>query len=74
MAKVNRAKELVENHSTEEVLEWLEQALKRGTIAVNPNKYDPAFLLGQCSINLEELYAVVSALREKLNPKAPVVA
>lgn len=80
MAKIDRATEMVNNHSTEEILLWLEQSLRRGTHAISEGREteaDMAFLLGQVSVNLRELYDVVVVLNTKLNPsdgQGPVVA
>lgn len=67
MAKVDRAVDMVNEHTTEEILEWIEQALRRGVTAINESDADPAFLLGQVSVNIKELRDVVIALNVKLN-------
>lgn len=75
MAKINRAKEFVEAHSTEEILEWLDSGLKRLVIAMN--QYEggkDGFILGQVGVNIVEAQLVTAALKEKLTPKPPVVA
>ena len=76
MAKVDRPVEMVNNHSTEEILLWIEQMIRRSVTDINESKAEPAFLLGQVSANLKELRDVVIALNVKLNfpGNEPVVA
>lgn len=75
MASINRAKEIVDNHSTEEILEWVEKNLRNGLRAINSsNNKEDSFMLGQWSANINEILYMVEALNEKLKPKPPVVA
>ena len=75
MASINRAKEIVDNHSTEEILEWVEKNLRNGLRAINSSdSKEDSFILGQCSTNIREILYMIEALNEKLKPKSPVVA
>lgn len=75
MATINRAKEIVDNHSTEEILEWIEKNLRNGLRAINgTDGKDGSFILGQCSVNIREVLYMVEALNDKLKPNPPVVA
>lgn len=76
MKEINRAKDMVDNYSTEEVLRWAERNLRNGLNAINVPKdsSQDSFLLGQCMVNIKEILDVIAALNEKLAPKSPVVA
>lgn len=77
MAKVDIATEMVNEHSTEEILLWIEQTLRREVTEINEREADPAFLLGQALVVLKELRDVVIALNVRLNfpgGEGPVVA
>lgn len=75
MAKVNIAKEIVDNHNTEEVLSWMENTLKNIISIFNSNvSNDPAYTLGSVEQDLVLVYGTLQNLNEKRNPKGPVVA
>lgn len=75
MAKVDIAKEIVENHSEEEVLSWMESTLKNIIHIFNSNvSDDPAYTLGSVEQDLVLVYGTLQNLNEKRNPKPPVVA
>ena len=73
MAKVNIAKEIVDNHSEEEVLSWMEDSIK--SIVINLEKpEDVSVALGEARHALFNIYLTLSELNQKHNPKGPVVA
>lgn len=67
MAKVDIITEMVNEHTTEEILDWIEDVLRRGVTDIKESDADPAYLLGQTFVNLKELRDVVIALNFKLN-------
>ena len=74
MAKIDKYKELVNSHSTEEVLEWLEAAFKRCQRSCVGDNVSEGFSLGYVSASLTEISNVISALNEKLRgPKSKVL-
>lgn len=78
MAKISIAEELVDNHSTEEVLSWLQTELATIRQITLSKEADKSFLLGRVSSISVDVASVADALRKKLSPKAdqepPVVA
>ncbi len=77
MQEINIAKELVENHSTEEVLLWVEKEAKRIMSYSATSEVPEGFRLGTIAFRAQGLYEVVSALNGRLHPErnnGPVVA
>lgn len=73
MAKINVSKEIVDNHSTEEVLEMILAGLKTAVRRYDedPERPDSA---GVFFTNVVNGIAYLEALTKKLAPKDPVVA
>lgn len=80
MATISIAEELVDNHSTEEVLSWLQTELTTIRQITLSKEADKSFLLGRVSSISVNAASVADALRKKLSPKAkadqepPIVA
>lgn len=79
MAKIDMAKELVENHAPEEVVAWLDEGLDKmlRTYSQLSPEMDDRVLLGQITTNLSLLLSVTKRLSAKMNRKqdqGPVVA
>lgn len=68
MQEIDIAKELVENHSTEEVLAWIEKETKRLMHYAAKVEIPEGFRLGMVAFKAQELYSVASALNDKLYP------
>lgn len=72
MAKINVTKEIVENHTTEEVLEYAVNALKGATRRYKEVPESPE-AIGVFLSDVERVSAYLDALGKKLAPKDPVV-
>lgn len=68
MQEIDIAKEIVENHSTEEVLAWIEKEAKRLMHYAAKGEIPEGFRLGMVVLKAQELYSVASALNNKLYP------
>lgn len=73
MAEVNIPRELVENHTTEEVLSYVVKNLRQA-IREYETTEDVAVAGGRLSLNAMQLAAYLDALNKKLAPHGPVVA
>ena len=74
--RINIAKETVNNHSTEEVVAWVEKALYSTIGSGQDLELGESYRLGLVLANLGEIVLVMEALNKKLNHKddGPVVA
>lgn len=73
MAEINVPKELVENHTTEEVLVYVVRGLKQA-IRDYENGEEPAVAGGILAVNVAQAATYLDALNKKLTPPDPVVA
>lgn len=69
MVRIDIASELVLNHSTEEVMNYLTQSLKKLNYAFDQYQDKPERLIA-CSTDVRLLAAVAENLNKKLNPNA----
>lgn len=73
MAEINVPKELVENHTTEEVVTYVVKGLKQA-IRDYEDREDSAVAGGVLAVNVALAAAYLDALDKKLKPRDPVVA
>lgn len=69
----NIAKEVVDNHTTGEVVLMVTKGLKKAINNYDGNE-DSAWAAGVFSANVIDAVVFLEALNEKLSPKDPVVA
>lgn len=69
MARVDIASEMVLNHSTEEVMDYLTQSLKKLNYAFDQCQDKPERLIA-CATDVRLLAAIAEKLNKKLNPNA----
>lgn len=79
MTKIDLAKELVENHTPEDIVAWVDEAIATMLRGYSQaiSDMDDRVLLGQLTTNLYLVSNVVKRLNAKMNKKqdqGPVVA
>lgn len=74
--KINLANEIVNNHTTEEIIAWTEKSLRSILGTGQDSVLAEGYRLGVVLANLGEVALVMEALNKKLNRKdnGPVVA
>ena len=73
MADISVAKEIVENHTTEEVIAYVSRGLKEALRNYEGSEDFPQ-AAGVLFANVSQCSAYLDALQKKLAPKEPVVA
>lgn len=69
MARIDIASEMVLNHSTEEVMEYLTQSLKKLNYAFEQCQEKPERLIA-CATDVRMLAAIAENLNKKINPNS----
>lgn len=73
MAEINAPKEIIDNHTTEEVLAYVVRGLKQATRDYEGGQ-DPTIAGGVLAVNVVQATTYLDALNKKLMPHDPVVA